>query len=224
MKAIPTIAPLALFWVMVSMPLEAAAQTAEVHLADDSVLDSSSPDPAGGLPVLFVHGHNPTDNDADFNCKKNRWDPLGSLPSFKQALDLPQNGSLGIEPYFIRFQDQDRSISDDAAEIADAIDRIIARHDPGYAQRGSSSVRVAVIAYSKGTISTRKYLKDRFGAAQSGTGPTFNPVTVFVAIAPPNHGIDTVLFSRFSCRFGRWSARGRPLLSHLRLRYCPSCR
>lgn len=36
MKAIPTIAPLALFWVIVSMPLEAAAQTAEVHLADDS--------------------------------------------------------------------------------------------------------------------------------------------------------------------------------------------
>lgn len=195
MKAILRMVPWAVFWVFVALPLTAAAQTAEVHLADDLLLTDGVPPPTGQLPVLFVHGHNATDNDADFNYKKNWWNTLDSLPSFKQVLDLPQNAGLGIEPYFIRFQDQDRSISDDAAEIGNAVDRIIRRHDPTYAPGGSSPVRVAVIGYSKGTISTRKYLKDRADAAENGTGPTFNPVSAFVAISPPNHGIDTPLFA-----------------------------
>ena len=43
-----------------------AAGAAEVHLADDSLLGSGSPPPAHRRAVLFVHGHNPTDDDADF--------------------------------------------------------------------------------------------------------------------------------------------------------------
>jgi hypothetical protein len=195
MSAKPKTVAWALFCFLVAMPLAAAAQTAEVHLRDDSLLTEASPPPAGRLPVLFVHGHNPQQSDdSDFNYKKNWWDSFNSLPSFKQALDLPQNAALGIEPYFIRFQNQGRSISDDAAEIQDALDRIIKRHDPGYAPGGSSPVRVAIISYSKGTISSRKYLRDRFDAAQNGTGPAFNPVSAFVAIAPPNHGLDTASF------------------------------
>jgi hypothetical protein len=191
------------------MPLAAAAQTAEVHLADDSLLTHGSPPPAGRLPVLFVHGHNPqSDNDADFNYKKNWWDSSNLLPSFKQALDLPQNAGLGIEPYFIRFQDQHRSISDDAAEIGNAVDRIIRRHDPAYAPGESSAVKVAVIGYSKGTISTRKYLKDRAAAAEGGTGPAFNPVSVFVAIAPPNHGINVAGPNVFSSLSGQQLLNG----------------
>ncbi len=46
-------------------------------------------------------------------------------------------------------------------------------------------MRVAIIAYSKGTISARKYLKN-LDEQQSA----FNPISTFVAIAPPNHGIN----------------------------------
>lgn len=135
------------------------------------------------LPVLFIHGHNLNNSmDQDYNYKKNWQDPLDysfilKLPSFKIALDLQQNSSLGIEPYYIRFQDQNRSIIEDAGEIGEAINRILKRHnDPE-----STQVKVVVIAYSKGTISTRWYLKNMI--------PNFQPVSEFIAIAPPNHGL-----------------------------------
>ncbi|HVR67376.1 MAG TPA: hypothetical protein VMT98_12085, partial [Verrucomicrobiae bacterium] len=157
----------------------------DVHLADDSLLTvaTAAPD-RPKLPVLFVHGHNPTNNDTDFNYKKNWWDDLGALPSFKRALEA--NLGLGIEPYYIRFEDQDRSIDLDADEIEQAVDLILQRHDP----TGSGNVRVALIAYSKGTISARKYLKNL-----DEQQPAFNPISTFIAIAPPNHGISTNLFA-----------------------------
>lgn len=135
------------------------------------------------LPVLFVHGHNLNNAmDQDSNYKKNWQDPLDygnvlRLPSFKIALDLQQNSNLGIEPYYIRFQNQNRSIIEDAGEIGEAIERILKRHnDPEATQ-----VKVVIIAYSKGTISTRWYLKNMM--------PDFQPVSEFIAISPPNHGL-----------------------------------
>ncbi len=160
-----------------------AVLAVEVHLADDSLLTASTAPPdRPKLPVLFVHGHNTTSDDTDFNYKKNWWNDLGTLPSFKRTLEA--NLGLGIEPYFIRFEDQDRSIDLDANEILEAVDLILQRHDPN----GTANVRVAIIAYSKGTISARKYLKN-LDAQQ----PSFNPISTFVAIAPPNHGISATL-------------------------------
>ncbi|MGE0746346.1 MAG: VWA domain-containing protein [Rhodospirillales bacterium] len=178
----------------------AAAGAAEVHLADDSLLGAGSPPPAHRRPVLFVHGHNPTDDDADFNYRKNWQDPLGGLPSVKAALDLPDNAGLGIEPYYIRFTDQDRSITEDAAEIAEAVGVILRRHDPSFDPgdpNDTTPVQVAIVAYSKGTISTRQYLKSLQVqvAGMPAPRPDFRPVSEFVAISPPNHGIDTVLFA-----------------------------
>jgi hypothetical protein len=152
----------------------------------EAPLDANSPMPRGKLPVLFVHGHNPDANDDPPNYRKNWQDPLNSLPSFMTTLDLPDNAGLGIEDYYIRFSDQNRSITDDAAEIGAAIELILHRHDSNYpAQHPTTNVRVVIIAYSKGTLSSRLYLKNL-----EAEGRSFRPVSEFIAISPPNHGIN----------------------------------
>ena len=172
-----------------------AGNAAEVRLRDDTVLGPGSPVPQKPRPVLFVHGHNAEDAmDADFNYRKNWIDPVNGLPSFKQTLDATENlGPLDVEPYFIRFVDQNRSIVEDARDIGDAVERILARHDPShvpFTANPSTAVKVAIIGFSKGTISTRLYLKSL--AVQQFDLPAprlpFNPVSEFVALSPPNHG------------------------------------
>ena len=102
---------------------------------------------------------------------------LPKLPSFKIALEQPGNAGHNIEPYYIRFIDQNRSITRDAADIAEAVNRILKRHDDPNALQ----VKVVIIAYSKGTISSRWYLKHML--------PASRPVSEFIAISPPNHGV-----------------------------------
>ena len=101
------------------------------------------------------------------------------------TLDLADNAGLGIEDYYIRFSDQNRSIADDAAEIGAAIELILHRHDPNYPGQPTTNVQVVIIGYSKGTLSSRLYLKNLAAEAR-----TFRPVSEFIAIAPPNHGIN----------------------------------
>jgi len=163
--------------------------TPDVELYDrDGARVGANPAPLAGtgLPVLFVHGHNLQNNmDENFNYQKNWQKPLDysipffplKLPSFKIALDLQQNSSLGIEPYYIRFQNQNRSIVKDAAEIEQAVERILLRHN----NTPENQVQIVIIAYSKGTISTRWYLKNMMLESQ--------PVSEFIAIASPNHGL-----------------------------------
>ena len=145
------------------------------------------------LPILFVHGYNTdSDQDTDFNYRKNWQDEL--RPSFKQAVGL--NAWADIEDYYIRFQNQGHSISEDATDISDAIDLILHRHDPTnyaypYVSGQTTDQKVVVIAYSKGTISTRLYLKSLRETVPGMPAPRlgFNPVSEFIAISPPNHGI-----------------------------------
>jgi hypothetical protein len=172
----------------------AAAAAVEVHLADDSLLDASSPAPDGHLPVLFVHGHGGNDEASNPNYQNNWQEPLNGLPSFQQA--LTENEGLGIEEYYIRFLDQDRSITEDAREIGEAIELILQRHDPDYPAE-ATNVQVAIIAYSKGTISARQYLKSLQAqvADLPAPRPDFRPVSEFIALSPPNHGISTPLFA-----------------------------
>jgi hypothetical protein len=136
-----------------------------------------------GLPVLFVHGHQLNGLFSQGPGYERNWQdpldygPLLKLPSFEIALDLPENAALGIEPYYTHFADQDLSIIEDASAIGEAIRRILLRHgDPTATQ-----VKVVVIGFSKGTLSTRWYLKHMMPASQ--------PVSEFVALAPPNHGL-----------------------------------
>jgi len=148
------------------------------------------PTPRANLPVLFVHGHNTdSDTDSDRNYRKNWQDSLRGLTSFMQTLDLGKNDWLDIEDYYIRFVNQGHSIHLDALEIREAVDLILHRHDPNYAYPHvpgqTTNVKVVIIAYSKGTISSRLYLKNLLADPNYG----FNPVSEFVALAPPNHGV-----------------------------------
>ncbi len=147
------------------------------------------------------------DNVNDPNYRKNFWDDtvpfvFAQLTSFKIALG--HNPDLDIEPYYIRFADHAVSIEDDAREIAAAVDLIIARHNPAYATAnpnlattdpaGPPPVQLVIIGYSKGTISTRLYLKallqgDPTAPQPRPARPNFRPVSEFIAISPPNHGI-----------------------------------
>jgi hypothetical protein len=186
---------------LVAMVAAATAQTAELYLADDTPFDQGPAVPEKRLPLLFVHGHNETDQDTDFNYRKNWQDSLNGLPSFKRTLDSAANSALGIEPYYIRFRNQARSITEDAAEISNAVERILLRHDPNYHYPDRPThVQIVIIAYSKGTISTRQYLKS-LQVEVPGLPPPrpgFRPVSEFIAIAPPNHGLATRVFATTS--------------------------
>lgn len=176
----------------------AYGQTAPtVFLADDSPLVGNTTSPAHALPVLFVHGHRPDSNTNPEPHYRSTWQlSLGNLPSFSQTLNHGDNAGLGIEPYYIYFTDHNRSIVDDAREIGEAVELILQRHDPHYIPNDPNhfpTVQIVVIAYSKGTISTRLYLK----SLVENLSPThnlpyppmgFRPVSEFIAIAPPNHG------------------------------------
>ena len=103
-----------------------SAQTATVRLADDSELNNQTSTITGKMPVLFVHGHG-----GPSNYQVNWQQPLTArnLPSFKDV--LLANPDLAIEPYYISFANNDtRSITADAIEIGDAVERILRRHDP----------------------------------------------------------------------------------------------
>lgn len=166
--------------------LPSAALTVTIYQADGTPLSVGTMTPPGNLtPVLFIHGHDPNPDAQHPNYRKNFHDPRGNLPSFKLTLDLVENRCLGIEPYYIHFGDTEadhqRAIDIDADEIKQAVELILVRHrlkDPN-----NPNLKVAIIAYSKGTISARKYLKQLFGAGAA------IPVSEFIAIAPPNHGL-----------------------------------
>lgn len=158
------------------------APVVELHDAVDALVPANPPTATTApLPVLFVHGHNRDDPmDVPPNYRKNWQLPLDysillKLPSFKIALD--ENPGLGVEPYYIRLADQHRSVTQDAAAIREAVDRILQRHgDPA-----ATVTKVVIIAYSKGTVSTRWYLRHMV--------PASRPISEFIAIAPPNHGL-----------------------------------
>jgi von Willebrand factor type A domain len=159
---------------------------------------STTPTTLARLPVLFVHGH-----AADYQeTWWNRNVLIFTLTSFKDTLGL--NPELDVQPYYISFADNTRSIVDDARDIADAVDDIIRRHNTAYAAAnpnlattdppGPPPVQVVIIGYSRGTISSRLYLKglqegDAGASPSRPPRPNYRPVSEFVAISPPNHGL-----------------------------------
>lgn len=174
-------------WLLCSVALPSRGWAATVFSADGTALSADALTPPNNrIPVLFVHGHDPDPDPQHPNYRKNFHDPRGDLPSFKLTLDLAENRCLGIEPYYIHFGDAEadhqRSIDIDASEIQEAVNLILERHrlrDPD-----NPDLKLAIIAFSKGTISARKYLK------QLNDGGSPIPVSEFIAIAPPNHGLN----------------------------------
>jgi hypothetical protein len=188
------------------------AQALELYYYNGAALEML-PDPppavaAGRRPVLFVHGHrfdiaDDNDSDTDPNYEVNFIRRLDGLPSFDLA--ITHNSNLNIEPYYIRFVDQARSISHDANDISAAVDLIVQRHNPGFDVNNPAApppMQVAIIAYSKGTISSRQYLQRLQNAVSYPDNvapivparPNYHPVSEFIAISPPNHGISGSLY------------------------------
>lgn len=142
------------------------------------------------IPVLFVHGHSGGSGRAWFET------PNGNT-SF--AAILAENPNIPIDTFFLELplhgnnfpENNSRSIEDDSIDILAAIEG--GKDSKGANQVGilnmpayQSTGKVAIIAYSQGTISSRFYIKNLMG-----TRKKIPPVTVseFVALAAPNHGV-----------------------------------
>lgn len=159
----------------------------------------SCPSPPKSRPVLFVHGH-PLDGSSSSTPSYQRNWVDGT--SFNLTLGLNENQGLDIQDYYIEFQVRDRSILEDANKIGQAIGLIQDCQNSS----NPSDVKVAVVAYSKGTISTRLYLRSRHAASLGQDlssefpgdvpliphSPATNPVSEFIALAAPNHGLRAV--------------------------------
>ncbi len=180
------------------------SSAADLRGRDGQSIDMNTT-PAQQLPVLFVHGHDFGVNPGAGLPFQENWlgEPAGTQPDGLTSvqLTLDRNSELGIEPYYIYFADQDRAITEDAREIESAVDAIVLRHNEGYNTDNPQEpppVQVVIIAYSKGTISTRQYLKsltvsttypDGITLPTTQLRPNYRPVSEFIAISPPNHGI-----------------------------------
>jgi hypothetical protein len=136
------------------------------------------------LPVLFVHG-------ADSGAGPTWFDP-GAGTSVAAA--LAANPQLPIDAFYIemRLHDtaQPHGVEDDALDIQAMIEggidsrgrtQVGILNMPAYQKTG----RVAIVAYSLGTITSRYYIKTLMGSRLGGA----ITVSEFVTLAAPNHGI-----------------------------------
>jgi hypothetical protein len=147
------------------------------------------PQDAQRIPVLFIHGHSRGSGEA--------WFDTGNLTTSFAAV-LAANPDLPIDAFYLELplhgddvpQNQGRGIAEDAEEILAVIEggpdsrggeQVGILNLPAYQSLG----RVAIIAYSQGTISARYYLKHLMGTRRNGA----ITVSEFVALAAPNHGI-----------------------------------
>ena len=167
------------------------------NIPDNSSLLSSQ-------PVLFVHGH-------IRNYQATWLDTVNGFTSFGDV--LAANTHLKITPYFINFQNNNQSIVEDAVEIGQAVDIILSRHNSDYNPEDPNTItqQLVVISYSKGGISTRLYLKslyppegEPFPAVLGGSSilpnhsSNFQPISEFIAVSPPNHGLKQLVTSSSS--------------------------
>jgi hypothetical protein len=142
------------------------------------------------VPVLFVHGHSGDSNAAWF-------EPAGDT---SVAAALAANPQLRIDAFYLELpvhgsgQNLTRSITDDAQDILAMIEggldsqgrtQVGILNMPAYQTAG----RVAIVAYSQGTLSSRFYLKNLMGTRKNGA----ITVSEFVSLAAPNHGVGDAL-------------------------------
>lgn len=143
---------------------------------------------AARVPVVFVHGYSGPTGEAWFEA------PAGT----SVARALAANPQLRVDAHYLELprrgsafpQQFGRGIQDDAQDI-------LALIEGGADSRGAqqvgllnlpayqSAAKVAIVAFSTGTLSARHYLKNLMGTRRSGAVT----VSEFVAIAPPNHGV-----------------------------------
>jgi hypothetical protein len=133
------------------------------------------------LPVLFMHGHSRDPADV--------WFEDGGGQAFSKFIAF--NPTLAIDAFYLKMplhgnsfpQNQNRSIVEDAEDILAAIEGALDSHGailvgilnmPAYQAGG----RVAIVACSQGTLSSRYYAKNLMGSPSGGV-----TVSEFVTIA-----------------------------------------
>lgn len=146
------------------------------------------------IPVVFVHGHSVSLDEVWMTSG-----PTAGMTSVNAALEA--NPQVAIDPFYLSLPlhgddhpgNQNRSIVEDAQDILAAIEG--GPDSGGIAQEGllnrpeyQSLGRVAIVAYSQGTLSSRYYIKHLMGS-RYGSPKT---VSVFVSLAAPNHGISSI--------------------------------
>ena len=162
----------------------------DIQLSAESLIYPDFPKPINHLPVLFIHDHH-FGRSQGKNFRKNWQQSLNGLPCFQETLELTENAWLGIEPYYIDLEDykdddekKNRSIEEDARKIKEAVELILLHQDDPAAK----TTKVVIIACGSGAISTRYFLKDLW--KNQNKRLAFHPVSEFIAISPPNHGLN----------------------------------
>jgi hypothetical protein len=162
----------------------------DIQLTAESLIYPDFPKPKNHLPVLFIHGHHYGKNK-DKNFLINWQQSVNGLPCFQETLELTENAWLGIEPYYIDLEDyedadekKNRSIKEDARKIKEAVELILLHQDDPAAK----TKKVVIIAYGSGAVSARYFLKDLW--ENQNKRLAFHPVSEFIAISPPNHGLN----------------------------------
>ena len=139
----------------------------EIQLTMENINDPNFPKPKLHQPVLFVHNHH--------------FDDEKDVRSFRETLALPENARLGIEPYYLDLEDG--KYADNAAKIKEAVELILLHQD----DPGANRKKVAIIAFGRGALSARLYLKELWEKQHKQL--SFHPVSEFIAVSPPNHGM-----------------------------------
>lgn len=149
---------------------------------------SPSPSSAGQrIPVLLVHGHAGDVSET--------WIETANGTSFNEAVaanpQLPLNISMPLPNL-----GQNQSIAEDATDILAIIEG--GTDSQGRTHRGllnnpvyQAFGKVAIIAYSQGTLSSRYYIKNLMGSRRNGA----ITVSEFVTLAAPNHGVGSLLLA-----------------------------
>ena len=89
--------------------------TADIYLADGTLLQANSPAPSGAQPILFVHGHKLISSDPEPHYLATWVQALDStLRSFEETLGHAENSALDLERYYLNFGDHNRSLVEDA--------------------------------------------------------------------------------------------------------------
>ena len=152
----------------------------DIRLSVENLMNPNFPKPKNQLPVLFVPGH---DSGNGENFRESFQQSSNNLPSFRDTLQLEENSSLGIEPYYMDLEpptENEDGIKADARKIEEAVNLILLHQGEPEAK----TKKVVIIAYGSGAISTRFYLQDLW--ERQNKRLSFHPVSEFIALLPSN--------------------------------------
>ena len=155
----------------------------DIQLTVENLMDPKFPKPKNQLPVLFIPELVSRNENSFRECFQQS---LNGLPSFRDTLQVEENSSLGIEPYYMDSNTftEDNSIEANAHKIEEAVNLILLHQGAPEAK----TKKVAIIAYGSGAASTHIYLKNLW--ERQNKKLSFQPVSEFIAISPSNNDLN----------------------------------